>query len=311
MTASRPYASVVILSYARPHMLAECVRAVSKQTFGSREIIVVDNASARSADIAAIVAASPGVQLLATGGNVGFATGMNIGLRAARGEVVLMTEDDMVLDPDALERLVDADRAATAPSLFSGVIRDYDTGVVWSAGGSHQLDRVYRTSDVHRGESTVDAPALFDTEYITGAYVFGRASLLRTLGGYRDDYFMYWEDVEFCHRARRRGVRLQIVRDAGARHFTPASGVGSELIQYHKVKNMLATYALHAALRDLPMALLRYGVVDTLRAMARRDGVRVRLRAVWWFAANLGRLLRDRVRLRRAPRLSSREGADR
>jgi N-acetylglucosaminyl-diphospho-decaprenol L-rhamnosyltransferase len=294
-----PLASIVILSYARPAMLAESLRAALAQTHLAREVVVVDNESPRSPEIAAIVSARSGARLVRTGGNLGFATGMNIGLREARGELVLLTEDDMILDPDALERFVRAEAATRAPALFSGVIRDRDSGTVWSAGGEHRLGGVFSSHESHRGAARVDAPEEYETGYITGAFVFARTALLRELGGYRDEYFMYWEDVELCLRARRRGVRLVIVRDVGATHFTPSAGGTSALVEYHKVKNMLATYLLHAPVRVLPEGLARYGIVETVNAARRGSGVRIRLRALGWFLRNVPRLLRARARLAR------------
>ena len=292
------FTSIVILSFDRPAMLAESVRAALAQTHRSREIVVVDNESARSDEIAALVAALGNqVRLVRTGGNRGFARGMNIGLREARGELVLLTEDDMILDPDALERFVAAEQCADAPTLFSGVIRDRDSGTVWYAGGEQRLTGVYRSRLDHRGASTVDAPSVYATGYLTGALTFGRTSLLRELGGYRDEYFMYWEDVELCLRAQRRGVALAIVRDARASHFTPAPGPASSFVEYHKVKNMLATYVLHAAPHVLPEALFRYGVLELFAAIRRGAGVAVHARALAWVLRHAAWLLRERGRL--------------
>jgi GT2 family glycosyltransferase len=304
-----PHVSIILLSYARPAMLAESLRAACAQSYARREIIVVDNDSDRSAEIVQIVAAAsathPELRIVRTGGNHGFATGMNRGIQEARGEFALLTEDDMVLAPDATARFVAAALAGeadgTTRALYSGVIRDGDTGTVLFAGGALSLDTVLGLHIWHENSMAVDVPAEFATEYVTGAFVFGRTRLLRETGGYRDDFFMYFEDVELCLRARRRGIVLRMIRDAWATHFTPPPGGASAFMEFHKRKNLLATYLLHAPWRVVPVALLRYGVLDTIRGTSSRTArgvsVRVGLRALAWVAGNVVRLLRDRRRL--------------
>jgi GT2 family glycosyltransferase len=208
-----------------------------------------------------------------------------------------MTEDDMVLEPDALAQFVRAQERHAAPALFSGVIRDRDTRRIWYAGGDLSLDSVLRLELPHRGALDFQAPDDYPTGYLTGALVFAPATLLRELGGYREDYFMYSEDVELCLRARHRGIALHVVRDALAWHFTPPGQRISKQVEYHKVKNLLSTCLLHSPPASVPMALARYAVADTLRAAIHRRDFGIRLRAVAWLARNTPRLLRDRWRL--------------
>jgi GT2 family glycosyltransferase len=304
VAATAPRASIILLSFARPAMLAESLRAAVAQRFDAPfEIIVVDNESGASGEIEALVAthaaAGGAIRHVRTGENCGFAGGMNRGLREARGALVLMTEDDMVLEPDALAQFARAHERHETPALFSGVIRDRDSGRIWYAGGDLSLDSVLRLELSHRGATDFEAPDDYPTGYLTGALVFAPASLLRELGGYREDYFMYSEDVELCLRARRRDVGLHVVRDALAWHFTPSAASQSPVVEYHKIKNLLSTCLLHSPAASLPMALARYAVADTLRAAIRRRGLGLRLRALAWLAWNTPRLLRDRWRMAR------------
>lgn len=299
-----PRISIVILSFNRAAMLRQSVLAALAQARPADEIIVVDNESPASDDIAALVAGFPHVRHVRTGANLGFARGMNVGLQQVAGELVLLTEDDMILHPGALGRLEDAHEAAGAPALLSGIMRDRDTGTVWFAGATVALGATFRRELHHRGAAQVEAPATYPTDYIAGAFVFGRTALLRELGGFRDEFFMYWEDDELCLRARAAGVALRIVRDAEAVHFTPSPSPASEFIEFHKLKNRLALYLLHAPLGVLLPALARYGVLEPLLAM-RSPARRVQLRALAWVAGALPRLLYDRWRGARLPPLAA------
>lgn len=292
-----PRVSVVLLSYDRPQLLAASVRAVLAQTLPPDEVLVVDNASPRAAEVAAVVAAFPGVRLVALPTNLGLAAGMNLGLREVSGERVLLTEDDIVLAPAVLEQFVRAAEATPEPVLFSAVMRDRDTGTVRYAGGQVALGSIFRIELPHRGARRLDGPAIIDTGYLAGAVVFGPATTLRALGPYREEYFMYFEDVELSLRCRAAGVRLAIVRDPEVTHFTPRPGLASPLVEFHKRKNMLATYLLHAPLAALPVALVRYAVLEVLRGtVVRRDATLPR--SVGWVVRRAAGLLRQRRAVR-------------
>src|SRR2546423_13014018 len=91
--------SVVMLSYNRPAYLRRALESVLAQSHRPAEIIVVDSRSPGSDEVARVVKSScPQCRLIQMPRNAGFAGGMNRGLRACRGEWVLLTEDDLLLE---------------------------------------------------------------------------------------------------------------------------------------------------------------------------------------------------------------------
>src|SRR5580698_4396424 len=130
-----PLVSVVLLSYARPHFLAEALDSVVHQSYSTQEILVVDNPSDASPAIAAIVRRYPHVKLIQNAENLGFATGMNVGMQIASGDYIYLTEDDVVLEPDCVRELVQHALAEPGLGLVSGLMYNKREGTILSAGG--------------------------------------------------------------------------------------------------------------------------------------------------------------------------------
>src|SRR5947209_6307903 len=107
MSDSGPTVSVVVLSYERPALLREALRSLAAQSYAPREIIVVDNRSTVSDEVARVAAEFPSVRLIRNRENVGYAAGMNRGIAEAACEYVYLTEDDITLDRDCIRRLVE------------------------------------------------------------------------------------------------------------------------------------------------------------------------------------------------------------
>ena len=291
-----PDISVVVLSYRRPGLLRAALASVCAQTLPAREVLVVDNASDRSAEIREVCAEFPAVRLFANPENTGFTGGMNLGLGLVSGSQVLLTEDDIVLDAGCLLQLHGESVRMTRPGLITALILDLADGRICCAGGRIHLGWNFRLEIPERGAPADQAGRLpVDTGYASGAFVFARTSYLRWLGGFRGEFFMYQEDVELCLRVLRLGHAIRLVPAAVAFHHPPSSGGGSPLVEFHKRKNLLVLYCLQAPLPLAALVYIRYGWIDYFRAfrLGRADR-EIRARALWWFHRNLLKLFRLR-----------------
>lgn len=298
VTAEDPVLSVVVLSYDRPAYLREALGALVAQRIARREIVVVDNRSASSDAVADVVAGFPEVRLLALSANLGFTGGMNVGLAQATGRYVLLTEDDIVVQPGCLEAFLESSRRGRDRAVLTGVILDDGTRRIRCAGGEVALGPPFRMQVIGAGEDLAavrDEP--YQVSFAPGALLFLPRDALRTLGGFRAEYFMYFEDVELCLRAQRLGIPITVVPSARVVHLPPGAGPASSQIEYHKVKNLLATYFLHARLSALPSVIARYVLLEAVRRLsAQPRQFTTFLRACGWACAHAPGLLRARGR---------------
>jgi GT2 family glycosyltransferase len=199
-------ASVIVLSWNGMADLRECLDAVRSQDFTDFEIIVVDNGSTDgSADF--VASHYPGVRLIRTERNLGFAAGNNQGLRVGTGDVLVLLNQDTVVQAGWLKGLVEA-VVSDATCGIAGGKALYPDGRIQHAGGrvdergcgSHYG---YRQRDVGQCEQVQDV------EYVTGATLAISRAASEVIGGLDEGFgCAYYEDVDWCYRAKEAGFRV-------------------------------------------------------------------------------------------------------
>lgn len=297
MSDNRPTVSVVLLSYNRPDLLREALDSVRAQSYPRLEIIVVDNLSPKSEEVARAVGQSPGVRLVRNDSNLGYAAGMNRGIAAATGSFTYLTEDDIVLDRDCVRRLVEHACGHPATGLASPLMYNKAAGTIRCAGGEFALGGVYRRKNYGEGErDTGQFPRPFEVTCLDGAALFARTRFLQRLGGFREEFFMYGESVELCARVIRAGKKLAVVPAAKVYHFEPPPDANvSPEFDYHRYKNLFALHLLHAPARGLPEFFVRYALWAALRSpFAGRGGALSLFKALRWAAGRAPALLSER-----------------
>jgi GT2 family glycosyltransferase len=217
-----PTISIVIVTYNSAAHVGACLRAVGELDYpGEREVVVIDNGSADES--AAVVAAEcPGARLIHAGENLGFAGGVNRGVAEARGELVALLNPDAAPERDWLSQLAAPLADATIGVVGSKVLGP--DGRIQSVGST--LDRPLMLS-AHRGDGEADAgqhDALADVWSVHGAAMAFRRELWERLGGFDAGFFpAYWEESDFCERARRAGLRVVVAPRAAVRHHEAAA----------------------------------------------------------------------------------------
>ncbi len=293
---THPLVSIVILSYNRPGYLRKALGSILEQTYENLEIIVVDNESGLSKEVASVVGGFKGVRLIRNHRNLGYAGGMNRGLQAASGLYVYLTEDDIVLETDCILRLVEFIESRPLTGLAAPIIYNERERTILCAGGDFALSAVYQRKNFGAGEvDTGQFQQPFDVSYIPGASVFARLEFLKQLKGFREEFFMYVEDVELCARVLKSGRKISVVPQARVYHFEPPERMVSTEIEFHKQKNFFTLYLLHAPARSLPGFICRYALWNTLRSMlARGRSTRTSLAALLWVMRKAPSLLKER-----------------
>jgi GT2 family glycosyltransferase len=296
--ARPPRVTVVVLSYNRPRLLDSALQSIEAQTLADLEVVVVDNRSPASAEIRGLVAAFHRVRLVAVEDNLGFTGGMNRGLAEAQGQYIYLTEEDVELAPDCVAHLVDHLDAQPDVALAGPVMWNRGSGTVRCAGGEFELGSVYRMRIVSADAAEPPQATPFTTMYLPGAAIAARTEELRELGGFRDDFFMYTEDVELCARVLKRGRRIAIVPAARVfHHEPPPQHTDSPVVSFHKFKNLGALYLLHAPLQVLPMWMLRYaGIAGVRQILGGRSALVPWLKAWLWLTMQAPVLFSQRGR---------------
>lgn len=264
---------VSIINFRTGDMTLQCVRSVLDDIAGLNGlVVVVDNLSGDGSaeQIEDWIAAQPEgtpVRLVRSATNSGFSGGHNQGIAAAGAAFYLVLNSDAILCPGLLRALLEAARAEPDIGLFAPVIEYEDGGVQDSCfrfpSPAGELVRAARSSVVtrafrHREVSLGPEPAPGDIEWASFACILLRGEMVRAIGPMDEGYFLYYEDVEYCLRARRAGWRIRQVPGARAVHLRGQSG---EVVALSKARARLPRYYYSSRTRFFYQAYGRAGLI--------------------------------------------------
>ena len=222
--ANLPGVSVVILTYNNNAFILRCLESLLWQTYSNFEIIVVDNASHDgTADMVASSRYIDTVRLIRNERNLGCAGGNNMGWRAAKGDIVVFLNPDVVVVPDWLEHLVDG-LLRTRGAVIAGCKMYYpNSNILQHAGGilhSNAMSEHYGSGKPDDGTYN----ELREVDFVTGAAIAVKRSFLEQMNGFDEDYFpAYYEETDLCWRARKAGYKVIYVPDAVLFHYESSS----------------------------------------------------------------------------------------
>ena len=235
--SARARLGVVILNYRTPQLVIDCLRSLHGEVDPERDrVVVVDNASGDgSAKRIRAAIAREGwahARVVESSDNGGFSAGNNIGIRAVDAAAYLLLNSDTVVRPGAIQRLREALEGDPAAGLVGPRLEDPDGSVqvscfrsptVWS-----ELIYAARTSAVSRALARYVVPvfpeeAPTDPEWTSFAAVLIRREVFEQVGLLDEGYFMYFEDVDYCRRARRAGWKIRHQAEARVVHLHGAS----------------------------------------------------------------------------------------
>ncbi|ACV80738.1 glycosyl transferase family 2 [Nakamurella multipartita DSM 44233] len=245
--------AVIVVSFGAPQLLRGNLAAMTLPGPPGRVIVVDNFRSAQDRRANAAIADAAGWTFLPMTTNLGFGAAVNVGVRHALthgAKHLLVLNPDARIDPDGVSALRDAIRADPMV-LVSPVIVD-GAGRLWFRG----MRTDPRTGDVSAVPNLGPTGELGPQDWVSGACLMLSHSLWSAAGGFDEDYFLYWEDVDFSRRCVRAGGRLRVLigvlaqHDAGGTQIASASAGKSPLYYYYNCRNRLLFAAKHLPGRD-------------------------------------------------------------
>jgi GT2 family glycosyltransferase len=307
-----PSVSIVIATMRGGDDLDACLQSIAAQAYPELEVIVIDNGSTDT-ELARIPGRFAHARVLRNEENLGFVGANNQGIAASTGELVLLLNDDTVLEPGAIGKLVHSlvERPSWAAAQAK-LVRMDDPNLLDTAGSFLTATGFL----VHRGsgepqEGFDEADEIFAAK---GAALLIRSAALRQVGAFDPDFFAYFEETDLCWRLWLAGWQVGFAPDARVRHKlgATAGSLPSELVQFHSFKNRICTLAKN--LGPLRLAwMLPYHLALCLALAAwysvrgkPRLGVAI-LRALAWNVGQLARTFSKRRSVQSLRRIDDRE----
>jgi GT2 family glycosyltransferase len=247
---SDPLIACLILNTNRRQDTLECLASLLASTYLKLLVLVLDCQST-DGSVEAIRSAFPDVRVVELDRNLGYAGNNNVGIRLAVDEGadwVFVLNEDTVLAPDCLERLVEAGEREPDVGIVGPLVFHHDEpGVIQSAGGG--LSRWWQ--GYHFGQNEPDSGQFTDpypVRWISGCAILVRREVVQAVGPIDERFFIYWEETEWCVRAGQAGWRILAVPAARIWH----KGVQRDYrpkpaVTYYLTRNRLLMLSLRRA----------------------------------------------------------------
>ena len=289
--------SIIILCWNDLKVIGDCLKSIYASTHSTEfEVVVSDNGST-DGSVEFIRRGFPQVHLIENGANLRFAKGNNVGIRASRGQYVLILNPDTIIHDGTLDKMVAfADKHPEAGALGCRVVNVdgsyqehvrpiYTLRSEWSAAlGLGAL--AYLSDWFHPG---VYVGWKGDTErtvgWLAGCFILIRGDLLKRLGGFDEQFFYYYEDTDLCRRIWEAGYSIRYTPECTITHLrgqstksrlTPISlALDSSVTRYLYYYKYYGAKGVRrcrrATLVSVFLRLLGYGVVQCVKPTEARN----------------------------------------
>lgn len=266
--------SIVIVNFNVCDLLLACVRSLEKAMEGiESEIIVVDNASTDGV-VQAFAHQFPTIEVIRLEQNCGFGAANNVGIARASGEFILLLNPDTIVQENTLFVMLEFMRGHQE-AAFAGCRIILPNGTLdpvskrgfpspWSSFCRvFGLSRIFPNSRLFGGYNLTFIPddVVSSVEALAGCFMFCRAAVLRQLGGFDTEFFLYGEDLDLCLRARKEGWRIYYVPQTSILHLkgesTRRSSIDS-LALFYEAMEIFARKHFRSNL--LLLGLVRIGI---------------------------------------------------
>lgn len=260
--------SIIIVNYNGTQYLRDCLNSIKQMINCEYEVIIVDNASS-DGSTQYLKNNFPWVKLIENNCNSGFSAGNNLGVSIARGDYILLLNNDTLILDDiqpAMEVFENNDDIGVIGcKLLYG-----DGRLQFSNGYDHTplritlswiglqkfnfLPSIFRREE--RRTSHYDK-IQHNVSWVSGAFLITRKHLWKKLGGMDDHYFMYVEDVDYCKRVRDAGYRVVYLPSIKIIHYEGGGKVWLGRNALHNTVNSYLKY-VHKHHNKIAVFFMRY-----------------------------------------------------
>lgn len=245
----QPKVSIIILNWNGWEDTLECLRSLEKIDYPNFETILIDNASSSKPPKIADQFPRLNIEQIFNRNNIGFAGGNNEGVTRVmlqkKAEYLLLLNNDTTVEPDFLTKLVEAAQKNEKAGILGPKIYFYnEPKKIWSAGGkiSHFFTKGELIGYKEEDEGQYDEKKPVD--YISGTCLLIRSEVVREIGLISEDYFLYYEDNDWCLRAKKAGFESIYVPESKIYHKQSKATVEFSFpyIYYHSRNSLLFSF---------------------------------------------------------------------
>jgi len=290
-----PLVSIIVVNWNGIKYIKECLDSLSNLSYSNYEIILVDNASS-DGSVELVEKNYPTVKLIRNKENLGFAEGNNIGIKETKGDLIALFNPDAIAEKEWLSSLVSVLQSSETIGAVAGKIYYYGDKFgknavfcTWSKVDPHSASPY----NFHKNEP------VSKVDYLSGAAMVVKRTVIDKIGFLDPNYFLYFDETDWCARMIRAGYDLVYVPTAIAWHVVSAS-VDNLLKKTYYMERSRIRFALKnfdtSYIPVFVFIFLSESFFIFFRDVRNRNFARtkVRARAILWNLSNLGFTLKRR-----------------
>jgi GT2 family glycosyltransferase len=249
--------SIIIVNFNTTALIHQCIASIKKHCTNTLyEIIVVDNASS-DRSIEGLTELWPEITLILNKDNKGFGSANNQGMEIAQGDFYFLLNSDTFLEQDCLRPFLnfmndpinqqygvcgaELSTGSSRPTVSYGNFPSLTDAI--ASLGFYLLFRSYYIKHINLGVVNYD-DQVKDVDFISGAAMFIRKSVIQNAGGFDEDFFLYFEETELTYRIRKAGYKSIILPYVKIIHLEGQSQITPQF-NYNRYKNFARSRNLY------------------------------------------------------------------
>lgn len=227
--------SFIIVNYQSEKYLKNCLASIREKICGLEyETIVVNNDKQP-------LRLSGKIKVIDTGKNIGFGSGCNIGAGEAQGEVLcFLNPDTEIIGEDIIKLIQELEKKEDIAIIGPRLINGSGKTQKWIAGKEITITSIlFNNLGYKHNKKIWENEKPTECDWVTGAAMFMRKDVFQKIGGFDESFFMYFEDVDLCKRARQAGYKILYHPDFRIKHWGGRSFFDKKKQKMHYYKSQL------------------------------------------------------------------------
>ena len=293
--------SIIIVNYNGKKWLERLLPTLNKQKYTSYEIIIVDNGSVDES-IEYVEKNFKKIKLIKLKTNLGFSDGNNIGFKYSLGDKIILLNNDTEVDTDYISSFVRVFDEIPQCSIAQSKIVYLSNPEKIDSCGSYMTSTSFQYYIGNNKDSQLKIYNIpFKVFSTKGASMIIKRNVIEKIGLFDKNYWSYYEETDFCHRAWVCGFETWYWPNAIIKHSVGGTStkMHNDFIQFHNYKNKLSSLikclSLNRLLYMIPIYILITLLIMLFWAIQRRWKCSLAIiRSIWWNIININITLHDR-----------------
>jgi GT2 family glycosyltransferase len=204
--------SVILVNYRGEQYLPECLGSVCEKLGGyfAIETIIVNNNTQKKLDSSKLAPKFKNLKIINLEKNIGYGAGNNRGVKEAGGELLLFLNPDTRIVSVRPEKIQEQfENSKNTAILGARLVNSQGKNEAWSAGlAITPMDTILNNLGFIRSRKIWQKAVSQNVDWVSGAALFMRRADFENLGGFDEKFFLYFEDIDLCRRARNQGKKI-------------------------------------------------------------------------------------------------------